>query len=227
MDIDIGLIQAQEMAEVEVALRRAAALDLDDRFAFELGRPRQSRDDHALTVPVTAYIGVQRFEDFRVDLAPPREDIPTETATFTFSPLGIPELDSAPQVDVIGIEQQIAEKVCAMFERRQGTYSSRARDLADIAGIALQIDGIDGTVLTGAMHREAVRRTETLVDGLPQGFALGEGQAEEWRRRWGSLVRQAPMNFEAALHQAATFLDPVLGGDVGGCRWSPTEGLWE
>ena len=67
---------------------------MGDRFAFDLGQPRQSRDDHALTVPVTAYIGAQRFEEFRVDLAPPRDDVPTESAALSFIPSGSLNLTS-------------------------------------------------------------------------------------------------------------------------------------
>ena len=142
LDIDIGLLGGLETAEAEAALRKAVALDLGDRFAFEVGQPRQSSEDHALTVPITAYIGAQRFEQFRVDPTPPRGDTPTETATFTFVALGIPELDEHSPIAVIALSQQIAEKVCAIFERRGDAYSSRARDLADIASIALQVDGI-------------------------------------------------------------------------------------
>ena len=70
IDVDIGLVEGFGQAETEAALREAIALDLGDRFAFEAGASRQSGDDHALTVPITAYIGAARFEEFRVDLAP-------------------------------------------------------------------------------------------------------------------------------------------------------------
>ncbi len=227
LDIDIGLIHGVETAEAEAALRKAAALDLGDQFAFEIGQPRQSRDDHALTVPVTAYIGAQRFEEFRVDLAPPREDVPTESVAFTFIPLGIPELDEHPPIVVIAIEQQIAEKICAIFERRDDVHSSRARDLADIASIALQVDGIDGAAVVAAASREAERRSETLTDGLPTTFDLAPAQAEEWRRRWSALIRQPAIGFEQALRVSEQFLGPVLDGQAGDARWSSPLGRWQ
>ena len=227
LDIDIGLLGGLETAEAEAALRQAVAIDLGDRFAFEIGRPRQSSDDHALTVPITAYIGAQRFEQFRVDLAPPRGDTPTESAEFTFVPLGIPELDEHPPIPVIALSQQIAEKVCAIFERRGDAHSSRARDLADIAAIALQVDGIDGTAVVEALHREAERRTETLVNGLPTTFGLAPAQAEEWRRRWSTLIRQPPIDFEQALHTSEQFLGPLLDSQAAGAQWSSTLGCWQ
>lgn len=227
LDIDIGLLAGLETAAAEAALRRAATLDLGDRFAFEVGQPRQSRDDHALTVPITAYIGAQRFDQFRVDLAPPRGETPTESAEFTFVPLGIPELDEHPPIPVIALEQQIAEKVCAIFERRGDAHSSRARDLADIAAIALQVNGIDGTAVVDALRQEAGRRAETLVDGLPTAFGLDPRQAEEWRRRWSTLIRQPPIDFDQALRTSEQFLGPVLDGQAKQKRWSAVSGYWD
>lgn len=227
LDVDIGLLGERESAEVEAALRRAVALDLGDRFAFELGQPRRSGDDHALTVPITAYIGAQRFEQFRVDLAPPRGDTPTEFADFTFVALGIPQLDEHPAIPVIALSQQIAEKVCAILERRGDAFSSRARDLADVASIALQVDGIDGTAVIEALNREAERRPQTVVHGLPTTFMLDARQAEEWRRRWRALIRQSPIDFERALHTTTLFLDPVLDRRARGRVWSSVSLAWE
>lgn len=226
LDIDIGLLDELETAEAEAALRKAVALDLGDRFAFEVGQPRQSSDDHALTVPITAYIGAQRFEQFRVDLAPPRGDTPTETAAFTFVALGIPELDAHPSIPVIALSQQIAEKVCALFERRGDAYSSRARDLADIAAIALQVDGIDGTAVIDALSQEGDRRAETLADGLPTTFQLEPAQAAEWARRWRTLIRQPTLDFVQALDMAGRFLNPVLDGQAQGKVWSSAAQSW-
>jgi predicted nucleotidyltransferase component of viral defense system len=226
LDIDIGLLGGLQTAAAEAALRKAASLDLGDRFAFEVGRPRQSRDDHALTIPVDAYIGAQRFEQFRVDLAPPRDNTPTESAGFTFVALGIPELDEHPAIRVIALSQQIAEKVCAIFERRGDAHSSRARDLADIAAIAIQVDGIDGTEVIDALRREAKRRGATLADGLPTTFELARPQAEEWARRWATLIRQPPIDFDQSLETARVFLNPVLRGNAAGAQWASARAQW-
>jgi len=155
-------------------LKGGLALQLRlDPSRSTLGRSRQATDDHAVTIPVEAYIGAARFAQFRVDLAPPREHIPTESASLACTPLGIPELDEHGPIAVLPLTQQIAEKTCAIFERFAGVHSSRARDLADIASIALQIDGIDGSSVSGpsaphglrartahvrTVHRPAARR---------------------------------------------------------------------
>ena len=128
---------------------------------------------------------------------------------------------------MIAIEQQIAEKTCAIFERRNGAYSSRARDLADIASIAFQMDGIDGTKVVRALQHEVSRRFETLSRGLPPAFDLDDAQADEWRGRWTTLIRQPPMTFEDALLSSVRFLDPVLDERARGKRWSGTDSQWQ
>lgn len=102
---------------------------------------------------------------------------------------------------------------------RGDTHSSRARDLADIAAIALQVDGIDGNAVIDALRREGQRRSETLPDGLPTTFELESDQAADWSRRWTTLIRQPPVDFEQALHVGRAFLDPVLNGTVGKHLW--------
>ncbi len=227
IDIDIGLVEGLGLAEAEAALREAVALDLGDRFAFEADQSRQAGDDQALTIPITAYIGAARFEDFRVDLAPPRIGTPVESAELKFTALGIPELDEHPPIAVIGLAQQIAEKTCAMFERRGNVHSSRARDLADIATIAQQISGIDASAIIAALRSETERRSDTLPDGLPTAFALDQAQADEWRRRWSTLVRQPPVDFDEALQTCASFLSLVLDTSAAGHSWSCEHRLWE
>jgi Nucleotidyl transferase AbiEii toxin, Type IV TA system len=227
LDIDIGLIGQYEMADAEDALRDGIALDLGDRFAFEGGRARHAADDHALTVPITAYIGAARFEQFRIDLAPHRYDVTTEAAEFTFAHLGIPKLDEHIPIPVIGLAQQIAEKTCAIFERRGNAHSSRARDLADIATIALQIDGIDGTEVAEALRRESEQRRATLAEGLPATFGLAPAQQLDWHRRWGALIRQSPIDFDQALHVSERFLGPALGGASWEHRWVAERQCWE
>src|SRR5207244_4714092 len=111
--------------------------------------------------------GSREFARFRVDLAVPRPDVPAET--IEAPPLsGLPEIDSAPPLRVLAWPQQIAEKVCAIFEQHEGSFSSRARDLGDLAMIAEQVDGLVGSELVDALAGEAARRRlGSLPDGLP------------------------------------------------------------
>ena len=92
---------------------------------------------------------------------------------------------------------------------------------------ALQVNGIDGTAVVEALRREAVRRAETLSDGLPTTFGLEAAQAEEWHRRWSSLIRQPPISFDQALLTSERFLAPVLDGRAQGKRWASGSEQWD
>jgi hypothetical protein len=149
-------------------LAEAVAHDAGDFFEFDLARGKAvevDRDhplERALSVPVVARIGGTVFADFSIDLALPRDgalsvDWITPEATLT----GEPAVDAIPDVAVLALGAQVADKVCAMFERHglDGHASSRARDLADIAMIATQ-ENVDGTELAAQLRREERRRLD-------------------------------------------------------------------
>lgn len=236
---DIDLSYVAEAGEHAVALRalvEAAEHDLGDFFTFEIARGSawEVDPDHplerALTVPITARVGRAIFAQFNVDLALPRADglsaeplSPGETLT------GLAEVDGITPVTVLTIPAQLADKVCAVFERHgaDGTRSSRARDLADIAMIAMQQD-VDGAALLSELRREEGRRLAagTILEPLPSTFALAADQVADWRARWTRATRGAPVSFDQAMETATRFLTPVLRGDVAGARWSSATGEW-
>ena len=167
--------------------------------------------ERALSVPVVARIGGTVFADFSIDLALPRDgalsvDWIKPEATLT----GEPAVDAIPRVAVLALGAQVADKVCALFERHGpgGHASSRARDLADIAMIATQED-IDGTELAAQLRREERRRldAQTLVEALPSSLRLADEQIADWERL-GALAN-------IAKHARATLarLEVSMGDD--------------
>jgi hypothetical protein len=236
-DIDLAYVaEAGEHAAALEALAEAVAHDAGDFFEFELARGKAVEVDpghpleRALSVPVVARIGGTVFADFTVDLALPRDgalsvDWVTPTATLT----GEPIVDVIPPVALLSLGAQIADKVCALFERHgpDGHASSRARDLADIAMIATQ-ENIDGTELVAQLRREERRRldAETLVERLPSSLRLADEQIAGWKGRWHKATRGAPIGFDEAQEMVARFIDPVLRDSVAGRQWSATEQRW-
>jgi hypothetical protein len=236
-DIDLTYVAAAgEHAVALKALIEAAAYDADDFFAFDIDQEGLTDVDpdhpleRALSVPVTARIGTKVFADFSIDLALPRDDVHevdwiAPPATLT----GDPVVDETAPVAVLPLPEQLADKTCAIFERHgsNGETSSRARDLADIAMIAAQKD-VDGTRLTAQLRREERRRLEagTLTEPLPGALRLAEEQIADWAPRWKKATRGAPITFDEAQTGAARFMDPVLGGSVGGRQWSPAAQKW-
>lgn len=142
--------------------------------------------------------------------------------------LQFPELSpsSVPTVPLA----QLADKVCAIFERHgnQGAPSSRARDLADIAMIAAQ-KTIEGTSLVDRLQREQDRRLAagTLHQPLPKAFSLDEQQRAEWPSRWRKATRNAPISFEEAEQLATASLNPALSGEARGSHWNPNRLEWQ
>ena len=236
-DIDLAYVgQAGEHAVALKALVEAAAHDLGDFFEFEIGRDevQEVDPDHplerALNVPVKARIGEALFAQFNIDLALPREasDVKFERISAPITLTGVAEVDKIEDVAVLDLPSQVADKLCAVFEMHpNGQHSSRTRDLADIAMIAQQKD-LDGDAVIARLRREQERRLTagTLVDPLPQQFALSDAQIQDWSSRWKKATRNAPVTFEDAQAIVATFADPVLDGSAAGMTWSAVGQTW-
>jgi Nucleotidyl transferase AbiEii toxin, Type IV TA system len=219
-DIDVTYVHhAGEHALALEALKRATALDLDDYFSFEVLRVGDETEDRARRVTVLCRLGAREFARFRVDLAVPEPDVPAEQAEAP--PLtGVDEIDAVPPLLVLAWPQQIAEKICAMFEEHADGFSSRARDLADLGMVASQVEGLEGSALIEAMRsEEAKRRSRSLPHGLPSALVLREDQARQWRGNFAKATRGAPISFDEALDRSARLVNPLLEGSAAGRKW--------
>lgn len=236
-DIDLAYVgEAGEHAVALQALVEAAGLDLGDFFEFEVARDAAVVVDaghpleRAIGVPVRARVGGRVFAEFSVDLGLPRDDdLAVEWLEPSATLTGEPAVDQTPPIAVLALAAQLADKVCALFERHgvDGQMSSRARDLADIAMIAMQED-VEGSALAGHVRREEQRRIEarTLIEPLPDRLRLADEQIADWGPRWSKATRGAPIPFDEAQRIAAGFIDPVLAATVEGKAWRAPEQQW-
>lgn len=234
-DIDIAYLdEAAEHAVALAALRADATLDLGDFFSFEVGAGHidlaNQPAERAWTAPVTARIGDKEWTTFGVDLVLPPATITPEALARITPLVGDETVDAIPGLTVLAIAPQLADKTCAIFERhgKDAAPSSRPRDLADIAMIAQQVDDIDGDELIAALRLEELRRQHagSLHQPLPVRLELDPTQEREWRERWTTTTRAAPITFEEALHIADRFLSPVLANETGGKRWRALQQDW-
>jgi hypothetical protein len=219
-DIDVTYVDsAGEHAVALRALERAVEHDLGDFFSFEIVSVGDETEDRARRVTVLCRLGAREYNRFRVDLAIPSPDVDADQ--IEVGPLsGVEDLDMLPPVLVLSWPQQIAEKVCAIFERHGEALSSRSRDLADLGMVAVQVDGLDGDSLIAALRQEETRRRDrTLTDGLPDVFVLPPAQEEEWRAAFPQASRNAPISFDEAFDRAKALVDPLLQGTASGKRW--------
>jgi hypothetical protein len=159
----------------------------------------------------------------------PREnDVEVEWVQPEATLTGQPEVDQTDPVALLALPAQIADKLCALHERHgDGHYSSRARDLADLAMIAQQKDS-EGSRLMANVRREEARRRKagTLIEPLPTTLQLAEEQIADWSPRWRKATRNAPLTLEEALDVATAFLNPVLDGTADGMGWNAATQTW-
>lgn len=227
LDLDLADTSDPISRELQIRdLEAVARVDLADYFRFEIERGSIDTDEYgSMTVSVASFIGAESFEGFDIDLAP--FDATTESE---LSPLALPiELDishTTVEVCILRLEPQLADKICAMFERhgQEQTHSSRWRDLADVAMIAMQTSTIAAEPLLRHLERERNRRPR-LIDGLPSIFALPDEQIREWRQNWGGRGRTVPVTIDEALEIARGFIAPLLDTSAAG-EWSHEHARW-
>ncbi|TCN40228.1 nucleotidyltransferase AbiEii toxin of type IV toxin-antitoxin system [Kribbella orskensis] len=143
----------------------------DDFFRFELGRveERAAVDDEkaVATIRVTASIGSTEYQRFSIDLSVKKRRI-CSVDRFQPKPIivmpGVPEL---PEFSLYSLADQIADKLCAMYElHRDGASSTRYHDLVDLVLIVTSGPGIDATDTSAALQAEALHRDLALPTTL-------------------------------------------------------------
>lgn len=136
--LDLDLVDTSDPISREMQVRdleAVAEVDLADYFRFKIERASIDTDEYgSMTVSVKCYIGAEPFEDFDIDLAP--FDATSDSELFPLAlPIVLNIAYATVEVSILLLEGQLADKICAMFERhgQEQAHSSRWRDLADVA----------------------------------------------------------------------------------------------
>lgn len=203
-----------------------------DPFRFDIhhiAMRGQHVDDYGYGTPaarasVIAYLGVQEFERFSLDLVQQRHlQVPSEL--LPLRPVFQDEtLDNLPQVLVVPLESHLADKICAMYEQYRGGASTRMRDLADIVRIVQQLS-FNAATLQEMLSHERQRRKMT----LPSSF---QPPGQNWHTDFPKAARTFngyPQEFyrlEASLSYAGNCLTPVLAGSRMNGIWEPELQQW-
>lgn len=223
IDVDIYREVSGEVAERD--LRSAAALDLGDWFRFELGAAQPMEDGKGLRVPVTAYVGVTVWVEFRVDLV-------GSDLRMTGDADHVPPLAQLlmPNVEQRGyraypLVDHIADKFAAILQRYGDLQapSTRYRDLVDLVSIVAAA-AVNAAAQQKALRSEAKRRGIVLPErfDVPDRALWESGYAAEARR---SLLTMAH-TLDDALASVRPFIDPLLGETASG-SWNPRRKRWE
>ncbi|WP_116952899.1 nucleotidyl transferase AbiEii/AbiGii toxin family protein [Jiangella endophytica] len=171
---------------------------------------------------VTAYAGAE-YDTFAIDLS---TDLRPVTALDRISPspvVDVPGLPAPPEITVYPLPDQIADKMCAMYETHgaSGLPSTRYRDLVDLVLIVTTTE-IDAGRTAAAIASERRRRGLDLPVAMvvpstswPAGYASEAGRT----RLRGELHR-----IDVALAVVAECLDPILAGTRISGIWTPPTG---
>lgn len=221
LDIDVYRADAQEIAEAD--LRRAAEIDLDDWFLFNVGVATPI-GNNGLRFPVVATIGQTTWAEFHVDLS--GIDLRLTGHPDDVLPIarGIIPCVEQSGYRAYPLADHVADKVAATYERHgvSDNPSTRFKDLVDLVSIATRAS-IDSNALSKAIRSEFERRS--LV--LPDTFDVPD--RELWERGYAAEVNRSLLEVALTLDEALvivrSFLDPALRGVAVGI-WNPAKLEW-
>lgn len=226
-DADFATRRNESPDEIVNALDELLAADMGDFCHFELTRREESKDDNGysrlLKLRYATYIGEEEIDPVLVDLSLDCEvTLPPEKLT-PANRLNVPGLEVRDYL-VYSIEDQLADKLCAIMEAHPGGWrSSRMKDLTDVVTYALtQSPSSDG--LSVAIANECARRSM----GVPQEF---EAPAE-WSAGYQpfALKAKTPEEYQSldrSCSLASKLFDPILKGIIGNKKWNPGALAWE
>lgn len=165
------------------------ALDEDsngDRLMFRVGRAMRLRDDAygrpAWRFSVAAELAGRRMAEISVDVVARPEEIGGVETRRLPDVLGFAGIPS-PEVTVVDLRQQYAEKIHALTRAYAGGSSSRVKDLVDL--VLLVEDGVaaDAALVARVRHVFAVRRSHDVPMVL-------SGPPEEWAGSFAGLAAE-------------------------------------
>lgn len=231
---DIDLLHDRDDTDSAVAdLCAAAIIDLDDHLKFvHYDTSEQTHVERPTRqVRFRVMIANHQLKIISVDVvasgAQPHGAIRVEPLTPPFDT----DCGIWPKVRVFPLEDHLAEKICAMYERYRvgGAPSSRYKDLVDIIVIARR-EPIDGPVMHTTLQHEIQRRRDRgMVLDMPSTFDVPD---PAWAKGYPALaktVRDLPRDlhtFAAAHELADRFLTPLLADHPPTGAWNPTTGQW-
>lgn len=222
---DLDLLHLGELTpgEAIAELRSLTAPGADDHLTFVIeDSVSYSRANPVVEISVTAYVGT-RYGSFPIDLARELHVLAAPERIRPTPVVKIPGLAELPEIVVYPLADQVADKVCAMYERYGDlrSPSSRYRDLVDLALIVSTCE-LEAEQVSAALRAESARRGMRLPERMA---APGPG----WSAGYGAYARKSRIDaalhaMDAALRQVGYCLDPLLDGTRSHGRWVPGRG---
>ncbi|WP_342802101.1 nucleotidyl transferase AbiEii/AbiGii toxin family protein [Nocardia sp. No.11] len=229
-DIDLLTVPQDRDSDPITQLRIAVRDNHLDQFRFELSEPLPLSNGKGSTVTVRALLGGKQFDAFSIDIVDARREL-----------IGAIEHQPAPRlidnddfpgqarIALYPLADQIADKICACFERfgAGGTSSGRYRDLVDLLLVSMYLP-IDLETTVAAVEAERAMRR---IPSLPRTM---QAPGPDWAVQWSKTAKKSPLaaehhDLEAALATARTCYDRILISVPAAAtphRWSPERRIW-
>lgn len=216
---DIDLAWADDARAAEADLRAATVSDLNDFFDYEVRPIGREMPGNTIRYTVLANLAGRLFEQFPVDVASGQVVQRSELLPVSNS-LEFAAIEDF-SVDVILLEQHVAEKVHAYLRDRGDREKTRVKDLVDLVAIGSERE-LDADRLKEALTITFAQDEQELT-WPPQLPA----PPQSWMTSYAALAREvgASPDLEAGHAFAAQMLDPVLAGHTSG-RWDPGTKCW-
>jgi len=224
-DLDL-LHPTQDLEQAVGELRALGRSEAGDLFSFVVGRlVTMSGGVAGGTVKVEVYLGGIPFGQFPIDLS---TELPFVARVERYRPrpvVELPDVDQLPEFRLYPLPDQVADKVCAMYERHGSgaVPSSRYRDLVDLVLITANFEldaGLTAEALTAEVRRRGLAPPTRLHS---PGAGWESGYRAEARR---SSLAPELRELGAALLAAGACLEPLLAGEITAGIWDPADGRW-
>lgn len=201
-------------------------------YEFKVEHARQpQKGDGIENVPlrITTRIGARKFLEFWIDVSGDLQ-VPPVTSTTTVKRsdnLNIPFAPQTFQILSYPVENQLADKICAMYKMHEGRASTRFRDLYDITLIALNLE-VDSEELALALKTQQQVRNMR----LPLRFS---SPSNEWPLRYPRFIKQLGIaneeiyTMKSSLEIAEQLFLPILSDQLPlhPMTWSPNDRRWK
>lgn len=219
-DLDLTHTSIESREDAVDALRTAIEPQDGDYLTFSVVGPvKYSSENEVVTVTVRAATGVTEYVTFPIDLSTQLHMLYTPERIIPRPVVDVPGLPGAPEIVIYPISDQVADKVCAMYEVHgtNASPSTRYRDLVDLVLIISQCE-LDPAEITNTLRSEAARRNMT----LPERMHLpSPAWTTGYRQTAGaSSVSKHLLGASEALAFVARVIDPLLAES--GSRDEPT-----
>lgn len=222
--IDFARSLDVDLADAVTAL--TALIDLSpapDPYRFNISIDHTSTDDAHVRLKVAVRLGASTVDHFPVDITC-RPAFSTIDAVRPRPIIDIDDVEELPPFLMAPVAQQIADKLCAMYERHgiAGLPWSRWRDLVDLMLITTRVSDIKAAAVSAAVAAEQHRRGMTIPATL---HAPSDQWSMGYRLQAKRLLPQELHSLSDAIRHLQTFAGPVLAGTASG-TWRPVSNQW-